>query len=394
MEWTGSFTAGNSDDENINGGVMKNKIIFLVLAAVLFAGCTTTGDIFVDTQPDQTKVNLSELEAAIVPLEALSTAEVQRRRAELTAARQLITGIERETITDADYNAKVMAWSGRLAILENNSSEAQRLHRQSVNTSPGNISAIVLGIRLERNAGARLELIDRELSLMGLHSEGIGELNIEKGRTLFELSRFSEAAGAFDTAFSSGLHEVYTESYTALRNLSWDMRNTAGVDSGMIDMLVQDSINWIDCINIAVNETRLLNFITGGRSFSNTELFNSLVDRGFIPSTQDITVNNWPNARPDPRGMVTRAGAAWFVWHLNAEARAERGMLSRYSMRFAAGANPISPISDVPPLSPFFDSILGCVETELMSLPDGRSFRPELPIRGTEFLSILRRVDR
>ena len=374
------------------------KILFIVFTVAFLFGCTSMGDIFVDSKPDQSRINLSELEAAIVPLEALETvvsiANVIRNNDELTLARQLITRIERETIADADYNAKVMAWSGRLAILEGNINDAQRLFRQSLNTSPGNLTATVLGIRLERNAPARLLVIDRELSLMGLHSEGIGELNIEKGQTLFELNRFSESAGAFDTAFLSDLHEVYSTSYMPMRNIAWDMRNTVGVDTGTLGMLGQTSISWIDAVNIAAIETRLLHFITGGRNFSSNELFNMLADRGFIPSTQDISLNNWPGGRPDSRDILTRAGAAWFVWHLNAEARADRGLLTRYSMRYATGSNPRSPIADVPPLSPFFDSILGCVETELLSLPDGRNFRPGQQIRGTELLAILRRIDR
>jgi hypothetical protein len=68
-------------------------------------------------------------------------------------------------------------------------------------------------------------------------------------------------------------------------------------------------------------------------------------------------------------------------------------MLSRYSARYATGNRPRSPIADIPPLSPFFDSILGCVETELISLPDGRNFKPEEPIRGSEFLSALKKID-
>jgi hypothetical protein len=122
-------------------------------------------------------------------------------------------------------------------------------------------------------------------------------------------------------------------------------------------------------------------------------LFNRLTDRSFIPYSQDIGLSEWPSARPVINETVTRSGAAWFIWHLYAETRADRGLLSRYSARYATGPNPRSPIADVPPLSPFFDSILGCVETEYLSLPDGRNFRSALPIRGTEMLSILKKID-
>jgi hypothetical protein len=158
-------------------------------------------------------------------------------------------------------------------------------------------------------------------------------------------------------------------------------------------MLGQESVSWNDCITLAKNETQLLRFLTGGRDMPNAELFSRLLDRAFIPFTQDINVNEWPNARPRINEAVTRAGAAWFIWHLYAESRADRGMLSRYSARFATGVNPRSPVADVPPLSPFFDSILGCIETEFLSLPDGRNFRASQPVRGVELLTILKRIN-
>jgi hypothetical protein len=69
-------------------------------------------------------------------------------------------------------------------------------------------------------------------------------------------------------------------------------------------------------------------------------------------------------------------------------------LLNRYSSRYATGANPRSPIADIPPLSLFFDSILGCVETEFLSLPDGRNFKPAQFVRGTELLAVLKKIDK
>jgi tetratricopeptide (TPR) repeat protein len=342
---------------------------------------------------DRTEENLARIESAIVPLEAADGTAARRRQNDIASARQMIAGMEREASADADYSGKLSAWSGRLAILEGRYSEAQRLYRQAIAVSPGNMPSIILGIRLEGDPSKRLEIIERELALAGQRAAGVGELNIERGRSLFELNRFSEAAGAFDTAFSSGLNAVYIESYGTNRNRAWELRNTSGIGAGTLDMLGRGSISWNDCISIAKNETQLLRFVTGGRNLSDAELFNRLIERGFLPSIQDITVNDWPKTRPAADDVVTRAGAAWFIWHLYAEARADRGLLTRYSARYATGANPRSPITDVPPLSPFFDSILGCVETELMSLPDGRNFRPAQSMRGAELLAILRRID-
>jgi len=376
---------------------MKRYLFFLLLTTAFFSSCLSMKeDISLNSQKDETERNLAKVEAAVIPLEAAGGAQARRRQNEITSARQMITGLERETAADADYSGRLIAWSGRLAILEGRYSEAQRLYRQSSAVSIGNVPSIILGIRLEGDPAKRLEIIERELAAAGQRSSaaGYGELQIEKASSLFQLNRFSEAAGAFDAAFSSGLAGVYRENYGTARNQAWEMRNTSGVNAGILGLLALESISWNDCITLAKNETQLLRFISGGRDLSNTELFNRLADRSFIPYSQDINLSEWPQAKPGINETVTRSGAAWFIWHLYAETRADRGLLSRYSARYAAGSNPRSPVADVPALSPFFDSILGCVETECLSLPDGRNFMPTLSIRGTEMLAVLKKIDK
>jgi hypothetical protein len=53
-----------------------------------------------------------------------------------------------------------------------------------------------------------------------------------------------------------------------------------------------------------------------------------------------------------------------------------------------------SPIPDIPVESVFFDSVLGCVEREIMSLPDGKRFSPQERIRGTAFHAMLLKAGR
>jgi len=372
---------------------MNKNLIIICIMAVILSSCASTRDIVINNNRSQLEQNLIELETAIVPIEASIDAgrNAASRQTEISSARQMITRMERESTADADYSGKLNAWSGRLFLLEGRNNDAQRLHRQSVAASTANIPAVILSIRLERDPTRRMQMIDRELALSG--QSGIGELNVERGRALTDLNRFSEAAGAFDVAFSSGLNNIYSESYMSARNRAWELRNTSGVAAATLNTLGRETISWNDCITIAKNETQLFRFITGGRTITDAELFSRLVERGFIPNIQDINIINWPAASPRADEVVTRAGAAWFIWHLYAEARADRGLLSRYSARYATGANPRSPILDIPLRSPFFDSVLGCVETEFISLPDGRNFRPTQPMRGTELLVILRRID-
>ncbi|GHV96476.1 hypothetical protein AGMMS50293_27960 [Spirochaetia bacterium] len=366
----------------------------LVLTALVLAGCQSMQkDLLVSSPRDQMELNLAELERMIVALDRNSPNVV--RQTELAAARKMIGDLEKEAAADADYEGKLAAWSGRLAIQEGRYSEAQRLYKRSQTLSPGSIPLIILGIRLEGDPEKRLELIDRELSLAGpqtgAFSSGAGELQIERGRALSDLRRFGEAAGAFDTAFAAGLDSVYAETYRETRDRAWELRNTESF-GGALEILERGGLTWKDCITLAKTETQLLRFLTAGRDISEVELFNRLLDRSFIPYTQDISLNEWPRVKPKSEDPVFRSGAAWLLWHLYAEARADRSLLTRYSARYASGGNPRSPIADIPPLSPFFDSVLGCIETELLALPDGRNFRPAEPVRGTEFLAILKKM--
>jgi len=85
---------------------------------------------------------------------------------------------------------------------------------------------------------------------------------------------------------------------------------------------------------------------------------------------------------------VLRSGAAWYIWHLLAENRADRTILTRYSSRYGER----SPIPDILRSSVFFDAVLGCIEREFMSLPDGKNFNGQANVGGAEFLIILKKL--
>ena len=221
-----------------------------------------------------------------------------------------------------------------------------------------------------------------------------GELLVERGRVLFYLNRFSESVAAFDTAFVLlSAKPYYEEVYGVFRNKAWelkDLKEDAG--SRTVEIARLDKITWKDLIEITKNETDALRFITAGRDLPVETLFAQLLERAFIPYTQDATLIEWPAEKPSSAEIVERSGAAWFLWRLYAENRANRGLLTRYSARFANIPDAQSPIPDLDIRSPFFDSVLGCVESEFMTLPDGRNFMPRNQVKGSEFLLMLKKL--
>jgi tetratricopeptide (TPR) repeat protein len=360
---------------------------FTILSCIFTISCQSVQkDLLISSMDESARASIEELEETIVRLEAAPAANA------IASARKKTGELEKESIPDADFQALLAAWSGRLCLLENKTADAQRELKKSQTLAPGNWPAVILEVRLERDRQKRLTIVDSALNLEDPAAPTSGELSLEKGRILLELNRFAEAVAAFDLAFS--LLEgkpFYREIYQSARNRAWELRDIeAGNKSAAL--MQNEWITWKDLVEITKAETDLLRFLTAGRDWKAEEIFSRLLERSFIPSTQDINLTEWPQTKPRIGDDVFRSGAAWFLWHLYAENRANRGLLSRYSSRYANTPNARSPIQDLSLFSPFFDSILGCVESEFMSLPDGKNFNPGEKLRFSAYLAMLKKL--
>ena len=357
----------------------------VLLLVIMLIGCRTLQrDLLLSSAGETAYRDLAELEETVTRLDG-EGADVE----ELAEARRQVAALE-GTVADPAYEALLAAWSGRLYLMAGRTGDAQREYRKSQSLWPSNIPSQVLSFRLERDLSRRHAMIEASLETESAY----GELLIERGRVLFYLNRFSEAVAAFDSAFVLlAAKPYYEEAYRVFRDKAWelkDLKDDAG--SRTVELARREEITWRDLIEMTKNETSLLRFITAGRDVPVETLFDQLLDRAFIPFTQDTALIEWPEAKPSSSEIVERSGAAWYLWRLYAENRANRGLLTRYSTRIANNPNAQSPIPDLDILSPFLDSILGCVESEFMSLPDGRNFIPGEPVKGSEFLLMLKKL--
>jgi len=370
----------------------KSKIIiFISVVCLITLGCQTMQkDLLLTSSDDTTYNSLAEIEEMVVKLDGMGA-----DREGLVKARQLISALE-GTVADPAFEGMLAAWSGRLYLMEGRNSDAQREYQKSQNLSPGNLPGRILSFKMERNASQRLSMIDQSIAAEGTlgSNSSRGELLAERGRVMFDLGRFSESVAAFDSAFITLKDRPwYEESYRLFRDKAWELRELEqGTGNRTVEIAGQEEITWRDLIEITKSETDLLRFITAGRDWPVETLFNNLLDRSLIPYTQNAALTEWPYSKPSSSELVLRSGTAWFLWHLNAENKANRGLLTRYSSRYANISNVRSPIPDLDINSPFLDSILGCVESEFMSLPDGRNFMPREKVKGSEFYSMLKKL--
>ncbi|HRR03005.1 MAG TPA: hypothetical protein P5286_08885 [Treponemataceae bacterium] len=352
------------------------SIILLGTLLVLTVSCASLQkDTLASTVDDGLSGDIADIAASIVPL------DTSAGFAQVLDARKTIRDLEQKEIKDTVFEATLLAWSGRLFLVEGKRPEALRALRRAQTLAPGVTAVAVLEARLKSSAEERLAFLDSFRDL----ADTPAVIEIERARTLGELRRYREAVAAWDAAFPA-LPTYYRETYGSEREQAWTLRSISPDSSASSDALAaKPEITLTDALTLIRDETTLLANITGGSLWTTDRLYRDLNNRGIIP------VDSLGTVRLQDR--ITRAHAAWILWQLNAEHRAQPGLKTRYSDRIRTLPNPKSPVLDVPHGSRWFDSVMGCVEWEFMNLPDGKNFFPDRPIPGIAFMEMLRRVN-
>lgn len=338
-------------------------------AGALLASCATVQrDLTVERLPEDGYAVLDSHERDLVLLEA------QPDRAALDALRSRLAETGARPVLERTWSARLAALAGRAALLAQDRPVADRELRKALSLNPADEVARVLEVRLERNADKRKALLEEALKT----AETQVRLRAELGRILLAEGRYAEALAAFDASLPF-LPEPYEAVYGAERRRALALRD-ASAPAGSA-LLSDRPVSLQDLAALVQAESSLVDFLTGGKDWAPGILFERLRAGGFYPD---------PAA---PGTAAARRGeAAFLLWHLAANRRNDRSLLRRYSDRYRARPNPASPVPDVPLEAPWFDSVLGCVEREIMELPDGRNFRPLDPVSGLEFYRWLRRA--
>lgn len=346
-----------------------------VLIIILSISCTSLQqDTRVTTADGKTAGEIDTLASVIVPLDRTGDAR------KIMEAREMVRALERKDIQDTVFEAQLLAWSGRLSLLEGAKPEAQRALRRAQILSAGETAVTVLESRLEGTPEKRLVILNERLGTADIPAA----LEIERARALEELYWYREAVAAYDAAFPA-LPPYYRETYTAARDRCWELRDLSPGSAAMSgNLALKPEITLNDALVLIRDGTPLLNNSTGGALWSSEKIYRDLNARGIIPVEPVGTVRL--------QDTITRAHAAWLLWQLNAEYRSQPTLKTRYSDRIRTLPNPRSPIRDVPYGSRWFDAVLGCVEWEIMNLPDGKNFFPDNRVSGVSFMEMLKQV--
>lgn len=346
----------------------------IVAAAALASSCATIQqDSYVGVTDEMDFARLAELAEKCAALR-LQAAAGALDAAALSAARAEAATLKANQPLNESYRARLAATAGDLALLAGDRNAAQAALSEAESARQDEERAFLLRSRLARketDAEAALSAGIAKASTSFVLKAELGELRVKQGR-------YREAIVLFDEALPR-LGGQERALYKPSRELALSLKDLEDAPAGAAVYAAQNPVSLLGLAVITQESTDLLDYLTGAKSWAPGPLFARLAGSGLF-GPGDIKA-------ADP---ATRARVAFFLWSLTSIREENRALLTMYSSRYPTGGR--GPVPDADPGSWFFDAALGCVEREILSLPDGLHFRPEQTVSGAEALKAVRRA--
>jgi len=351
---------------------IKRAMLCTRFLAVLFLGwlLLATGcasiqtDIRYDTEPGLSSEELLTIEIQLVALRTQPNQEL------LANYRSRLQELRRVPGSDPLYRARLEALSAEAFLLAGNRREAEARMREGKNQYAGDEIVLLVEARLQADIASRLRMLEQAIR----SADSSLRLRAELGSTLLAAGRYREALAAFDSALPK-LPEEYSLLFQVERDKAWALRDASmSVQAASASYLTPQPISLIGMLVVVQQESSLMEWFTGGANWSPGVVFErGKAARWFADESLQAD------------SPATRKDVALLLWNLLA--RGQNQMLKRYSTRYAARAS--SPVPDVEFGSAWFDAVLGLVEENIMTLPDGRNFRPNDTVSGLDFFGFM-----
>jgi tetratricopeptide (TPR) repeat protein len=356
----------------IPGRVVRRFMPFAAAGLLAMVSCQSAPtDLFIRGAGEEEQLELSAAEIRMLELRlSPDPAAAASLKAELdkTAAR---AGLSRQ------LQARVNGLRAEAALLANEPTIAKALADGVAALSDSEEGPYYVRAALETDPDKRLKILDDGIK----KAQAKFRLLCERGELLFNAGRYAEAAQDLDEGLR-GLDVRYRELYGTDRDRAFALAQ-ASRDSGAVKSPEQaagleSGLTLRVMVEQAFTETRLISSLSSDPKPTFEGALPALKNAGLLLSSDALAGS-----------PVSRKEAAYFFWGIVARMERNPKLLSRYRTKYA-----VSPVPDVPADAPWFDSVLGVVEREIMDLPDGVNFNPDDPVTGLEYLGMLAKLSR
>lgn len=366
---------------------LTKLIIAGTFAAILaFASCTTLQqDIVVSTIPDEESSELANYEYRLAYLDAnyslaspdsLSQVELNEKNA---ACESLIKAIEK-TRQKGDWSnatlARIYALEGRVYQIQGNDVKAKEMADRSETAYKNDIHNVILNHRL----GTLSDLTKATYSKDDKHL-----ILIEEAIDLYKEKNYVSSLAKFDEAFISA-ESYYYDAFKDIRNEAWNL-HSVNDNSNISGILAIKELTLGQMMIITQEYPSIISLYTDGSKYNESTLFRKLMHKGLLTAS---TKDN-PPSKVYATTKATRVMTARYLWNIFINVKDKPALRTRYSNMYSKSGMG-SPIKDIKITDEDFDAVLGCVEFNLMQLPDGVNFNPSGTVSGVEINEALKKI--
>ncbi len=337
-------------------------------------------DVYVSNLDPQDRLPVTEMEREIILQDGrLLAAAGTQEDASAVIAR--IDALLANPSLSENARGRLYALKGRAFLAEGKTQDAAKQLKAARQINPGDPQVLILEYRLDPSIPieSRMEL-----------SDDTAPLAIESAVARYREGKYAEAAAAFDAAFIA-LDQVYAEAYGPLRDTAWalkDIRSDKNVKPDA-SYATRTELSAGELVQVIHDHSDLFLNETGGKKMNTKELFSRLSSLNLFTPVSAGTAAVRPVSQEQ---IVTRIVCARFLWNLYTVRSGKLAGAAAYSRAYRNNAESESPVPDVPLDSPDFDAVLGCVENEIMELPDGIRFFPDRTFSAAEVLGWIKNL--
>ena len=290
-----------------------------------------------------------------------------------------------------------MAFEGLLYKMAGKKRDAETAFTGARSLQKGDRYVQMLECRLAKSTEESLELVEKKLAV---DSEN-PVLQLEKGKLLYQLNKYDKAVSVIDNAFilfdNEGLRS-YRIFYNPLRRYIWDLNQVYGSDSSSQEQKslndLQQILNLEGLVKLTLENTSLLdNYKAVSQKQKMPALITNIEKAGYFSSAADQQNAARSSEYITGSDEITRKMCARFIWNAYVRSKGNLKMFTVYSEKYRKSGRTKSPLADISVDDADFDAVLGLVEKEIMELPDGKRFEPDLPVTRLQFITWIRKAD-
>lgn len=339
------------------------KIIICLIAVFWIMSCTSLQeDLVVQSDSAEGQVQLIELEQQLLELIMVDSSSPEA----WMDLRERLDALGDDS-PDRQFQAGLFALRSWASLEIGERRLAINLLEQALQQDPNQEWVLLMEAKLMENH-------QEALSFLKDKPEYLYRLKVYRAQLYFNEGNYGEALVLFDESLPR-LPEIYQQWNAADRQLSWELKDSQ-VSADINSRFTDEPFSIELMIQATQSETLLLDHLSRENRLKDKELYQLLIEKGYLLEQKE------------PDWLVSRGDAALFLWHLLMDKEGKPEWEFLYREQFMQ-----TPIDDLPLKSPYFDAALGCVEREIMSLPDGVYFYPDLLLPGKEFIKLLASVE-